>query len=142
MFLAVGLLMSAVQGGLIGPLTHKFGSLKLLRVGQVLVAVGMLFLGAAVVWPVLVIALALMVVGAGIASPSLTTLVANSAPEAKRGEVLGFQQSSNALARVIGPPLAGLAFDHIGIGAPFTLGAGVYLVAILVASRRSLQHAK
>jgi hypothetical protein len=28
--------------------------------------------------------------------------------------VLGFQQSSNALARVIGPPLAGLAFDHIG----------------------------
>jgi predicted MFS family arabinose efflux permease len=56
--------------------------------------------------------------------------------------VLGFQQSSNALARVIGPPLAGLAFDHIGIGAPFTLGAGVYLDAILVASRRSLQHAK
>jgi len=56
--------------------------------------------------------------------------------------VLGFQQSSNALARVIGPPLAGLAFDHIGVGAPFTLGAGVYLVAILVASRRSLQHAK
>jgi len=141
-FLAVGLLMSAVQGGLIGPLTEKFGSLKLLRVGQVFVAAGMLFLGAAVVWPVLVIALALMVIGAGIASPSLTTLVANSAPEAKRGEVLGFQQSSNALARVIGPPLAGLAFDHIGIGAPFTLGAGVYLVAILVASRRSLQHAK
>jgi multidrug resistance protein len=141
-FLAVGLLMSAVQGGLIGPLTQKFGSLKLLRVGQVLVAVGMLFLGAAVVWPVLVIALALMVVGAGIASPSLTTLVANSAPESKRGEVLGFQQSSNALARVIGPPLAGLAFDHIGIGAPFTLGAGVYLVAIFVASRRSLQHTK
>jgi MFS family permease len=102
----------------------------------------MLFLGAAVVWPVLVIALALMVVGAGIASPSLTTLVANSAPESKRGEVLGFQQSSNALARVIGPPLAGLAFDHIGIGAPFTLGAGVYLVAIFVASRRSLQHTK
>jgi MFS family permease len=141
-FLAVGLLMSAVQGGLIGPLTQKFGSLKLLRVGQVLVAVGMLFLGAAVIWPVLILALALMVVGAGIASPSLTTLVANSAPESKRGEVLGFQQSSNALARVIGPPLAGLAFDHIGIGAPFTLGAGVYLVAIFVASRRSLQHTK
>ena len=141
-FLVVGLLMSAVQGGLIGPLTQRFGSMALLRVGQVCVAVGMLFLGAAAVWPVLIIALALMVVGAGIASPSLTTLVANSAPEDKRGEVLGFQQSSNALARVIGPPLAGLAFDHIGVGAPFTLGAGVYLVAILVASRRSLQHAK
>jgi len=141
-FLAVGLLMSAVQGGLIGPLTQRFGSLNLLRVGQVCVAAGMLFLGAAVIWPVLIIALVLMVIGAGISSPSLTTLVANSAPEAKRGEVLGFQQSSNALARVIGPPLAGLAFDHIGVGAPFTLGAGVYLIAIVVASRRSLRHSK
>jgi MFS family permease len=114
----------------------------LLRVGQVCVAAGMLFLGAAVIWPVLIIALVLMVIGAGISSPSLTTLVANSAPEAKRGEVLGFQQSSNALARVIGPPLAGLAFDHIGVGAPFTFGAGVYLIAIVVASRRSLRHSK
>jgi len=140
-FLAVGVLMSAVQGGLIGPLTHRFGSLSLLRVGQVSVAVGMLFLGAAVIWPVLIVALAFMVIGAGISSPSLTTLVANSAPESRRGEVLGIQQSANALARVVGPPLAGLAFDHIGIGAPFTLGAGVYLIAIVVASRRSLQRA-
>ena len=139
-FLVVGLLMAAVQGALIGPLTEKFGSLALLRTGQVLVALGMLFLGAAVIWPVLIVALVLMVIGAGIASPSLTTLVANSAPESMRGEVLGFQQSSNALARVVGPPLAGLAFDHIGVGAPFTLGAAVYLVAIVIASRRSLRH--
>jgi DHA1 family tetracycline resistance protein-like MFS transporter len=138
-FLVVGLLMAAVQGALIGPLTEKFGSLALMRTGQVLVALGMLFLGAAVIWPVLIVALVLMVIGAGIASPSLTTLVANSAPESRRGEVLGFQQSSNALARVVGPPLAGLAFDHIGVGAPFTLGAGIYLVAIVIASRRSLR---
>ena len=83
-FLVVGLLMSAVQGGLIGPLTQRFGSMALLRVGQVCVAVGMLFLGSAVEWPLLFVALALMVIGAGIASPSLTTLVANSAPENKR----------------------------------------------------------
>ena len=139
-FLAVGVLMSAVQGGLIGPLTQRFGSLSLLRSGQISVAIGMLFLGAAVIWPVLFVALALMVIGSGVSSPSLTTLVANSAPESQRGEVLGIQQSANALARVIGPPLAGLAFDHIGIGAPFTLGAGVYLIAIVVASRLSLQH--
>jgi hypothetical protein len=34
-----------------------------------------------------------------------------------------------------------LAFDHIGVGAPFTLGAGIDLVAIVVASRRSLHSA-
>jgi predicted MFS family arabinose efflux permease len=45
--------------------------------------------------------------------------------------VLGFQQSAGALARVIGPPLAGLSFDQIGIGAPYSFGAVVFLVAIV-----------
>jgi len=80
---------------------------------------------------VLFVALALIVVGSGVSNPSLTTLVANSAPADQRGEVLGFQQSAGALARVIGPPLAGLSFDRVGIGAPYSLGALVFLIAIV-----------
>ena len=79
---------------------------------------------------VLGLALLLLVIGSGMCNPSLTTLVASSAPEDRRGEVLGFQQSAGALARVVGPPLAGLAFDRVGIGAPYSLGALVFLVAI------------
>jgi len=132
-FLGIGVVMSAVQGSLIGPLTSRFGSLHLLRNGLVLVSIGLLFLGAAVIWPTMIVALSFLVVGAGISSPSLTALVADSAHEDRRGEALGIQQSASALARVIGPPLAGLAFDHVGIGAPFTFGALIYVLAIGIA---------
>ena len=129
-FFGIGLAMSVVQGALIGPLTKRFGSVALLRTGLALVATGLLVLGGAAVWVVLGAALLLIVVGSGVTNPSLTTLVANSAPADRRGEVLGFQQSAGALARVVGPPLAGLSFDHVGIGAPYSLGALVFLVAI------------
>ena len=135
-FLGVGVVMSAVQGSRIGPLTSRFGSLQLLRNGLVLVSIGLLFLGAAVIWPTMIVALLFMVVGAGISNPSLTALVADSAHEDRRGEALGIQQSASALARVIGPPLAGLAFDHVGIGAPFTFGALIYVLAIGIAFRK------
>jgi len=135
-FLGVGIVMSAVQGSLIGPLTNRFGSLRLLRNGLLLVSIGMLFLGAAVIWPTLIVALLFMVVGAGISSPSLTALVADSADDDRRGEALGIQQSATALARVVGPPLAGLAFDHVGIGAPYTFGALIYVFAIGIAFRK------
>ncbi len=130
-FFAIGLAMSLVQGMLIGPLTKRFGSTRLLQSGLVLVACGLGVLGGAAVWVVLFVALALIVIGSGVSNPSLTTLVANSAPADQRGEVLGFQQSAGALARVIGPPLAGLSFDRVGIGAPYSLGALVFLIAIV-----------
>ncbi len=135
-FLLVGVLMSVVQGALISPLTKRFGSLRLVVFGQALVAVGMLALGASTMLAALCFSLVLMVLGAGVAMPSLTALVANSVDDHRRGEMLGVQQSASALARVIGPPLAGLAFDGVGIGAPYTFGALLCLVAVLVASKR------
>lgn len=135
-FLGVGVLMSVVQGALISPLTKHFGSVRLVVYGQALVAVGLLALGASTMLVALCFSLVLMVLGAGVAAPSLTALVANSADDNRRGEMLGVQQSASAFARVIGPPLAGLAFDGIGIGAPYTLGAMLCLAAVVVASRR------
>lgn len=136
-FLLVGVLMSVVQGALISPLTKRFGSLRLVVFGQALVAVGMLALGASTMLAALCFSLVLMVLGAGVAAPSLTALVANGADDNRRGEMLGVQQSASAFARVIGPPLAGLAFDGVGIGAPYTFGALLCFVAVLVASKRS-----
>lgn len=134
-FFGIGLMISLMQGALIGPLTTRFGSVTILRVGLVVTACGLAVLGGASVWAVLIVSLLLIVVGSGVSNPSLTTLVANSAPADQRGEVLGFQQSAGALARVIGPPLAGLSFDKVGIGAPYSLGALVFVIAIVASWR-------
>jgi DHA1 family tetracycline resistance protein-like MFS transporter len=131
-FVFVGITLVAVQGGLIGPLTAQLGSRKLLRVGLSLVAVGLLLLSVATSWVVLLIALLLLSVGQGFASPSGSSLVAELAPVERRGEALGYQQSTAAFGRVAGPVLAGVLFDQIGISTPFAV-SGVLMVAAMAA---------
>ncbi|MGZ4683844.1 MAG: tetracycline resistance MFS efflux pump, partial [Acidimicrobiales bacterium] len=47
-----------------------------------------------------------------------------------RGRWLGWQQSAGGLARVLGPILAGAIFQHVGVGAPYVIGAVLALIAL------------
>jgi MFS family permease len=80
----------------------------------------------------LAVALALITAGQGLLSPALTSLVAGRAHDDRRGAVLGVQQSASALARVAGPILGTALFGHVGLGAPYAVGAGLAAVAILM----------
>ena len=129
-FVFVGVTLVAVQGGLIGPLTQRLGSRKLLRIGLSLVAVGLLLLGVTTTWPMLFVALFLLSLGQGISGPSGSALVAELAPVERRGEAIGYQQSTAAFGRVAGPVMAGALFDHIGISAPFLVSGLLILCAV------------
>ncbi|MBJ7461493.1 MAG: MFS transporter, partial [Ilumatobacteraceae bacterium] len=107
-FLVVGVMLVVVQGGLIGPLTKAFGSQRLLVAGFGTLIAGFLVLSIAEVWVLLFLALALLSLGQGLVTPSLTSVVVDSATPDRRGEVLGVQQSAGALSRIIGPAIAGL----------------------------------
>jgi MFS family permease len=122
-FLGVGLVLVVIQGGAYGHLVHRFGTQRLFAVGLSLLAVGLAVTAVAKVWPVLIVALLLLSIGQGCASPSITSLITEHAPPDRRGEALGFQQSANGVARVIGPPAAGAMFDRVGIWSPYTAGA-------------------
>lgn len=126
-FVFVGVTLVAVQGGLIGPLTQRLGSRKLLRIGLSLVAVGLVLLGFTTTWPMLFVALFLLSLGQGMSGPSGSALVAELAPVERRGEAIGYQQSTAAFGRVAGPVMAGALFDHVGISAPF-LVSGILIV--------------
>jgi multidrug resistance protein len=129
-FLGVGLVLVAIQGGLYGRIVERWGVGKVFRNGLVLVVAGLLVLAAATTWPVLIVALLLLSVGQGCASPSITAMVTDLAPHDQRGQALGFQQSAYAVARVIGPPIAGLLFDHAGVPSPYLAGAALCLVGV------------
>ena len=129
-FVFVGVTLVAVQGGLIGSLTEKLGSRKLLRIGLSLVAVGLLLLGITTTWPLLFVALFLLSLGQGISGPSGGALVAELAPVERRGEAIGYQQSTAAFGRVAGPVMAGALFDHVGIGAPFLVSGLLIICAV------------
>lgn len=131
-FLVVGVMLVVVQGVLIGPLTKSFGSPRLLSSGFVILVAGFLVLAVAEAWVVLFVALALLSLGQGVVTPSLTSVVADSVAPDKRGEALGVQQSAGALSRIVGPAVAGLAFDHAGVAWPYVVAAVLTIAALVL----------
>lgn len=129
-FLGLGILLVIVQGGLYGRLTDRFGIRALFAFGIAVLIVGLVGMSAATVWPVLIVTCALLAFGQGIASPSVTSLVTELAPPARRGEAMGYQQSSYAVGRIAGPPTAGWLFDHVGVWAPYVTAGGLCALAL------------
>ncbi|MBV8236483.1 MAG: MFS transporter [Acidimicrobiia bacterium] len=138
LFAAIGLLLAAVQASLVHPAVRRLGETGTLRVGLLTNAAGLLILAAVHSWWLLVPALVALIVGQGLASPALTAAFAASAESAgahRTGGVLGVQQSANGLARVVGPVVGGLLFEHVGVAAPYVVGAALMGVCAVLATR-------
>ena len=131
-FIGIGLLLTVVQGGMVRPITKAVGAIRVLEIGLLLNAAGLLVLAFAKSWGVLIPALILLTVGQGLVSPSLSLVVTGRVPDHQRGEALGFQQGVSAVARVIGPAVAGVLFEHVAIPAPYLVGAGLCAFALVV----------
>ena len=132
-FVVIGVVLSGVQARLVGPLTERIGELRTLQSALVVNTLGLLLLVPDEGWTLLVPGLLLLVVGQGLLTPTLASLVAGRAHHDRRGEALGLQQSAGGLARVVGPVVGGLLF-HAATAAPFAIGGALVGVAALVAS--------
>jgi multidrug resistance protein len=129
-FLGVGLVLVGIQGGAYGRLVEHFGTQRLFTFGLSMLVAGLAVAAVAKEWPVLILALLLLSIGQGCASPSITSLVTQHAPPDRRGEALGFQQSAYSIGRVLGPPAAGALFDRVGLWSPYLAGAALCAVAM------------
>ncbi len=135
-FVGIGVVLVVVQAGLFRRVVPMLGQVRTLEVGLALNVAGLLVLAAAESWALLVPALGLLTVGQGIVAPSLTLVVTGWTPDHQRGEALGFQQGVSALARVVGPVLAGVLYQYVAIPAPYLVGAALCGVAIAVVTSR------
>lgn len=125
----MGVVMVAVQGGLIGRLSRWVGETALIVTGTLVMALALFLVGSSVhLWP-LYVGLALLALGNGLTNPSLATLASRGAPPESRGATMGVYQSAGSLARVFGPLLAGYTYDHFGAGRPFLVAAGLMALA-------------
>jgi multidrug resistance protein len=129
-FLGIGVFLVLVQARGIEPVVRRFGALGALQAGLVLNAAGLALLSVTRTWFTLVPALALLTAGQGFVIPNLAAVVADRAPTDERGEALGFQQRWQAMGRIVGPVLAGALFEHVGVPAPYAVGAALALVAL------------
>jgi multidrug resistance protein len=134
-FFYVGLLSAAMQGGLIGPLTRRFGEERLMLAGLALIAFGLLLMPFAVTLPLLLSAVSALALGMGATQPSIQSLISRRAGVDRQGEVMGVAQSAGALARVLGPIAAGALFAEFGRNAPFVWGALLVAAALAIGWR-------
>ncbi|MGF1630762.1 MAG: MFS transporter [Kiloniellaceae bacterium] len=101
------------------------------RYGEVRVTVGasaamVVGLALFVIWPSdRVIAVALMLLGAGIAMclSCLQALLSKAAPASVQGAAMGFSHAVLSLARILGPVWGGFALGSLGAGWPYLTAA-------------------
>ena len=129
-FALLGGLGLIIQGGLIGPLSHTVGEVRLLILGALLLCAGMVGVSLAHQPVPLLGAVTLIGAGMGLLQPLLGSLASQAAHPSYLGLTLGLAQSSGGLARTLGPVGSGALYSSLGSSAPFTAGA---LVALLVA---------
>ena len=114
-FALIGILGIVTQGGLIGPLTRRFGSLFILRFGLVLTGIGLVLIpytSIEYVWVWMVIVTGFIAIGNGLFQPSssavLTTLARQD--DYELGAVMGSQESISSFARILGPLTGGIVW--------------------------------
>ena len=127
----VGLVMVITQGNLLGRMTDRFGSLRVLR-GAALcfsvslalssVASGEWFMGA----------LGLMVFSAAtLCLPILNTIASHLVGSAARGRFFGITASSAALGRIVGPLIAAMLLSQGGFSAAW-MGTSAFVLMVVV----------
>lgn len=133
LFAFLGIVSAIMQGGLVRRLVPLLGETRLIQLSGVPFIAGLLAIAFAQSIGVLLMGLALLAVGFGGTLPSIVSLLSRVAPPQLQGSILGVGQSVGSLARIVGPTLAGVAYDLRGIEWPYLGGAWVAAAALLVA---------
>ena len=132
-FLAIGMGGLVTQLALIGPLVARYGEARVIVIGLGLLALSM------VLQPLLrspvsgVILMGLLMAGHSLAFPSVGALLSRNTPAERQGSIMGLLMASNAVGRIIAPPLFGLIYSEINIDAPWFAGAFMIGLVVIVA---------
>ena len=142
----VGVMVAAVQAGLIRVAVKKFGQVKTIYIGMFCNFLGLiLFSISGQVWMIYAF-LAVYVLG-GLAGPTLQGIMSAQVPDSEQGELQGAMTSLVSLTSIFGPLIMGEIFAFFTTdgnpyfpGAAFALGAAFSLVCLLL-MRKPLKEA-
>jgi MFS family permease len=122
----------AIRVALLGVLVRRLGEVRVLRLGALFLALGLLAAPLAPSFAFLLAPTVCFALGQSLLYPCTTALVSHHAPRTGEvGQVLGVQQAFGGLSRIVGPVLAGGMFDALGAATPFWL-FGVLVAALVV----------
>ena len=130
-FAFVGVCAVVTQGFLIGRLQPRFGESRFLVGGLALASLNLVLVALVPSGILLYPVVGLLALGMGLAIPSLTALISNLTPAEAQGRLMGGLQAILSLAMILGPALAGLASDYLGITAPYLIGGTLVVLALI-----------
>ena len=133
-FAFVGVCAVLTQGVLIGRLQPRLGEERLVLGSLSLMALSLGLLALVPLGPLLYPVVGALTVGTGLAIPALTSLISRRVSGREQGKVMGGLQAILSLTLIVGPVVAGIAFDHLGVAAPYWIGALLAALALLAAS--------
>jgi DHA1 family tetracycline resistance protein-like MFS transporter len=130
---AAGACLVAVQAVAAGP-ARRMDAAAVATAGALAIAVGLVLLPRAGA-PAFVIAVLVVAIGYGLATPATSALLATAGSSATRGHRLGSGQAAAAAGRLSGPLVAGALLD-VRPGAPALAAAGAAVAAAALLVRR------
>ena len=115
-FAMIGFFGILTQGALIGPLTRKFGTRRLIPLSIALTGVGLVLIPYTqtnMVWLQMLLVLSCIAIGNGVFQPSSSTYLTRLARDEgyDLGAVMGAQESLGAFARILGPLSGGVVWE-------------------------------
>ena len=131
-FMYIGVISVVTRAAVLGRLVDWLGEARLSRVGLVLMATGLGLLPFTHAWWQLAIAVAFMPLGTAFTFPCVTAMLSRVIRTEERGLYMGVQQTFGGASRAIFPIVAGLAYDHLGVGVPFLLSATLVAATLLL----------
>jgi DHA1 family tetracycline resistance protein-like MFS transporter len=128
LFGLMGIVVVALQWTAVDRIARRFGDVGGGLVGAAALVLGLVLVPLTPDTRVLIAATCLMGVAQGLCNPTLSAYISKVAPQAHLGGILGISSSINALARVVGPAVAGLAYD--ALRAPGAAASQVVIVMV------------
>jgi multidrug resistance protein len=141
-FMYLGLIVVAVQIGLVGRLTPILGEGRLLMIALASYSAGLVIMSLAPSWHWMIAGITFTGAAGALFNTVAVTWVSRHAGEQERGTVIGVYQSFVYLGRAIGPTFSGLLFQTMGVNSPLLLGAAVLVPCFFIVisvRRRSMR---
>jgi MFS family permease len=132
-FTFIGVVLSIVQGVLVGKVVRWIGERRLIPMAILAISLGIGLLPF--VWNVATLlgALGVLAVGMGFNSPATTSMTSKLSSVDDQGGTLGLAASLGSLGRVVGPAIGGLLYDIYGPRTPYLTAAVLMAITSLIA---------
>lgn len=137
-FMVIGIVSAVAQGGLIGPLTKKWGDAAVIKAALVGSAAGFLIMLPATTYATVLLTTGLFILANALLMPTVTSLTSKHAT-IPQGTAMGLSNSFQSLGRIAGPVWGGVAFD-IDYEYPYISGAVIMFVGFVIALFRVSQE--